>query len=146
MKFISERITYGKMEAQTIPEFRNVIVAALARLVWYVQGHTQVESQNKEVKVITYTQTGSRGQLLQEFTRFESGSGTVGIRFEQPYITHIKEGGSVKTAKDIEPVFKIHFQFHVTRLVEIGIARIGVHLPGPILLTAKARMLLAPPT
>ena len=54
------------MEAETITELGNVVVARLAGIVGYMKGNAKIEAQDKKLQVVTQTDTRSCGQLLEE--------------------------------------------------------------------------------
>ena len=57
------------MEAQSILELRDIVITALARIVWCMEGNTQVETEDKELQIVAEAYTGTQcnalGKILQ---------------------------------------------------------------------------------
>ena len=119
--FLSERIANGKMKAQTILKFRDIVVSALARFVWNMQGNTQVETNHQEGQIVAYTYPGIQGKALRKVLQGELSTRTIRVFPHQPYIAGIEEGCSIQIAKYRETILHIGFELDVSRLVEIAI-------------------------
>lgn len=62
----SERITYGKMDALSILEFRDIVIAALARIIRQVDADAPIEPQHEELKVVAHADTRTHSHLVED--------------------------------------------------------------------------------
>ena len=68
---ISERITYGEVESESVPELRDVVVARLACVVRGVDAYAEVEAKNEELEVVAQSETCTERQLVEEVAKFK---------------------------------------------------------------------------
>ena len=86
-----------------------------------MQCHSPVETEYKEVQVVTQTGTGTQSNLFREILQRQLSIRTVFILTHQPDITCIEKNSSVQVAENTEAVFHVCFHTDIAHVVDIGI-------------------------
>ena len=110
------------MPCKSIPEIGYVVVAALACVVRRVQGNSEVDTHDKEIKVVAESESGVKGYLLGKFAQLELSSGAALLFLQQPHIAGIYKQCAVQVAEHVETVFGVCFKFQGTGLVKVRVA------------------------
>ena len=122
--FPLERIADGKVETYAVLEAGDVVPAATAGGVGRVQADAHVETDDDKVEVVAQARARADGQFA-EVLGVELAAGAVGVVAREPHVAGIEEHGAVETAEEPRAQFEVGFEFHVARLVHIGVFAVG---------------------
>ena len=119
---MSERIADSQMEAQRFFEAGDVEVTALARVVWGMNGETQVGTHNEHRHVEAQTHTSTQSQLVKEILHLQLPARAILVVLEQPDVAGIKENSAIEVTQNREAELGIGLELEGTCLVIVIVA------------------------
>ena len=119
------------MEGKAVLELADVVVASAPIVSRVVECNAEIETEDKEVKVIAQTYAGAEGNVVGKMLQFERTPGTMLIFVHEPHVAGINKKGTAETAENGEAKLDVGFELDVAGLVHIRVARTrGVETPG----------------
>ena len=114
------------MQGLSVTKAAYIIESALSCVIGHMQTDTPVETEHKEIEVVTQADTRTQRHLTIEPVELKGrsihsgiGGGIPLVLLHGPHISSIEEDGTIQSIEQSGAVFKVPQQLHITVLEQI---------------------------